>query len=181
MDLTFVTTNAGKLREVRAILAEYGLTVRWSRRALGEVQSDRLEEVVRCKLDGTSGIEGFVLVEDSGLFLSGLGGFPGVYSAFVYDTIGLQGVLRLLRGRSRQAAFRTVAGLQHGRRRWTFRGETEGRIAVRPRGRDGFGYDPIFIPAGDRHTFAEMSLDEKNRASHRAQALRRVGAFLAGR
>ncbi len=180
MNVTFVSTNPGKFREVRAILSEFDVTVRWSRRELPEVQADGLDPVVQTKLSGTRDLRGYVLVEDSGLFLSGLGGFPGVYSAFVYESIGLPGVLKLLRGRPRRARFCTVAGLRCGRRRWLFHGESMGRIAHRPRGRNGFGYDPIFIPGEGRRTFAELTSREKNEVSHRARALRRVGAFLSG-
>jgi XTP/dITP diphosphohydrolase len=181
MRLTFVSTNGGKYREVRAVLREYGVAANWSRQSLPEMQSAGLEEVVREKLEEIRRVRGYGLVEDSGLFLPGLRGFPGVYSAYVYDTIGLEGVLRLLRGRSRKAVFQTVAGLRHGGRRWFFVGRCRGRIADRERGSGGFGYDPIFIPENTGRTFAEMTFAEKNQRSHRARAIRKVGEFLRTR
>jgi XTP/dITP diphosphohydrolase len=178
MDLTFVSTNEGKFREVRSILAEYSIDVHWSRRVLPELQSDRLEGVVEAKLASASKRGSRVLVEDSGLFIPSLDGFPGVYSAFVLDTIGLEGILRLLAGRDRRARFRTVAGLAIGPRRWTRVGECRGTIAKRPRGANGFGYDPLFIPEGERRTFGQLEPAEKNRRSHRARAIHRIGRLL---
>jgi XTP/dITP diphosphohydrolase len=178
MDLLFVSTNGGKFREVRAILADYGVRVRWSRRALPEVQSDRLESVVEAKLAAAAELGPRVLVEDSGLFIPSLGGFPGVYSAYTLDTIGLPGVLRLVQGRDRTAVFRTVAGLSVGARQWTRTGESRGRLAGRPRGSNGFGYDPIFIPEGESRTFGQLDPAEKNRRSHRAHAIHKIGQLL---
>ena len=179
--VTFVSTNPGKAREVAAVLAEYGVATRWRRRLLPEPQAPRLEEVVGAKLDAVRDLAGFVLVEDSGLFVPSLGGFPGVYSAHFLELWRFGPLLELLRRRPRRAYFRTVAGLRRGRRRWTFAGEVHGTIARRPRGAGGFGYDPIFVPDGWRRTFAEGTAAEKNAISHRARALRKVGAFLADR
>jgi XTP/dITP diphosphohydrolase len=178
MDLTFVSTNAGKFREVQAILAEYDVGVAWLRRELQEIQANRLESVVRPKLAEASKLAPRVLVEDSGIFIAGLGGFPGVYSAYALHTIGLEGILRLLRGRPRGAMFRAVAGVSLGTDSWMRAGECRGRIASRIRGTHGFGYDPIFIPDGETRTFGELDMSEKNRRSHRAQAIHRVGRLL---
>jgi XTP/dITP diphosphohydrolase len=180
-DVTFVTTNSGKFREVRELLAPYGIRVRWRRRTLPEPQADTLEEVVVSKLAAVRDLPGYVLVEDSGLFIPSLKGFPGVYSAHILKTWGFGPLLELLQRRDRRAFFRTVAGLQRGRRRWTFVGEVHGRISERPRGREGFGFDPIFIPEGSFRTFGETPSEEKNELSHRARALRQVGELLRSR
>ena len=178
MDLLFVSTNRGKFREVRTLLEDYQVRVRWLNRALPEVQEDRLEAVVQAKLAAAASLGDPVLVEDSGLFLPALGGFPGVYSSYALDTIGLHGVLRLVRGRDRTAVFRTVAGLSLGRRHWMRSGASRGRLATRPRGSNGFGYDPIFIPEGETRTFGQLPPPEKNRRSHRARAIRKIGQLL---
>jgi XTP/dITP diphosphohydrolase len=170
--VTVVTSNPGKHREIIALMAPYGITVRRISEELPEPQADSLEPVVLAKLSAASELPGWVLVEDSGIFLEGLGGFPGVYSAYAYRTLGLAGVLRLLRGRPRGAVFRTVAGLRRGAARWLTRGSVRGRVALRARGVNGFGYDPIFIPAEQNRTFAEMDATEKDRYSHRGRAIR---------
>ena len=178
MDVDFCTTNPGKLREARGILGEFGLRVHALRRRLPEPQADSLEEVVRAKLAAVPSRPRPWFVEDSGLFLDGLGGFPGVYSAYIYRIWGFDPILELLQRRPRSARFRTVAGVRRGRTVRYFVGECAGTIAERPRGSQGFGFDPIFIPSGSSRTFAEMAPAEKGAISHRGQALRAVGNFL---
>ena len=180
-DVTFVSTNPGKAREVRDVLARHGIRTRWVRRTLPEPQAETLEEVVRAKLDAVADLPGYVLVEDSGLFVPSLRGFPGVYSAHFLRIWKFGPLFELLRRRDRTAYFRTVAGVRRGRQRWTFVGEVHGAIARRAIGRHGFGYDPIFVPTGWDRTFGQGSADEKNAISHRAAAMRKVGAFLEGR
>jgi XTP/dITP diphosphohydrolase len=180
-DVTFVSTNPGKFREVEGLLAPYGVRTRWCRRSLPEPQADTLEEVVDAKLAAVRDLTGYVLVEDSGLFIPSLRGFPGVYSAHFLKTWKFGPLLELLRRRDRRAFFRTVAGLRNGRRHWTFVGEVHGHIAEKARGRKGFGYDPIFIPDGSFLTFAEIPTEEKNELSHRARAIRQVGELLRSR
>jgi XTP/dITP diphosphohydrolase len=179
--IRFVSRNPGKVREVRNVLRPFGLRVRWVRRDLPEPQADSLEEVVVAKLEAVRDLPGYVLVEDSGLFIPSLHGFPGVYSAHFLGTWGFGPILELLRRRSRRAYFRTVAGLRRGSRTWTFVGEVRGEIAPRARGRGGFGYDPIFIPEGWNRTFAQVPDSEKDAISHRARAVRKVGEFLSPR
>jgi XTP/dITP diphosphohydrolase len=175
IDVTFVTTNPGKFREVRDILRPYGLRVRWKKRELPEPQAADLAEVVAAKLDAVRDVPGYVLVEDSGLFIPSLAGFPGVYSAHFLRAWRFRPIFELLRRRRRSAYFRAVVGLQRGGRRWVFSGEVQGTIARRAAGRGGFGYDPIFVPRGWSRTFAQGSAAEKNAISHRARAIRQVG------
>lgn len=177
--VTFVSTNRGKLAEVRELLHPYGLRVRWRRRKLPEPQADTLEEVVRAKLAATRDIPGIVLVEDSGLFIDSLAGFPGVYSAHFLRAWGFGPILELLRTRNRKASFRAAAAIRVGGKSWVFTGEVHGSIARRARGRGGFGYDPIFVPAGWKKTFAQVPRSDKNTLSHRAVAIRQVGRKLA--
>lgn len=181
MDLWFATSNPGKLREANAAFSPHGIRVRPVRRALPEPQADTLEEVLRAKLAALPPRSEPQLVEDSGIFLEGLGGFPGVYSAYAYRTLGLSGILRALGRARRGALFRTVAGVRIGQRTWRFVGESRGSIVRRPRGTGGFGYDPIFRPIGNRRTFAEMRPEEKLAVSHRGRAFRAVAEFLSAR
>ncbi|MGD0250842.1 MAG: non-canonical purine NTP pyrophosphatase, partial [Thermoplasmata archaeon] len=115
-EVTFVSTNPGKVREVRSVLRPFGLRTRWIRRELPEPQADTLAEVVRSKLAAVADLPGYVLVEDSGLFIPSLGGFPGVYSAHFLRLWKFDPIFELLRHRDRRACFRTVAGVQKGRR-----------------------------------------------------------------
>jgi XTP/dITP diphosphohydrolase len=176
--VTFVSRNPGKVPEVRTALGAYGISVRWKRKTFTEPQAEQLEDVVRQKLRSVHGLRGWVLVEDSGLFIPSLNGFPGVYSSHFLDIWGFGPMLELLERRPRKAFFRAVAGLRYGAQQWTFTGEVHGSIARRPAGRHGFGYDPIFIPEGWTRTFGQVPPREKDAISHRARAMAKVGTFL---
>lgn len=122
--------------------------------------------------------------DDSGLEIYALNGEPGVYSARYAGTHGnhaanISKVLDNLKGETnRNARFRTVISLIWNGEEYFFEGTVEGTIRQEPSGNDGFGYDPIFEPAGYDITFAEMSMEEKNAISHRAKAMEKLIAFL---
>jgi XTP/dITP diphosphohydrolase len=174
----FVTGNRGKFEEAREILGEV------EQRNIGyvEIQADALEEVAAFGIrEVAEKLAGPVMIEDAGLFIRGLKGFPGVYSAYVFDTIGNDGILRLMEGiEDRSAAFRSVvAYAEAGTEPVLFAGELEGEIATEPRGSGGFGYDPIF-EVGNK-TIAEMDLPEKNSISHRGRSIRALESWLSSR
>ena len=181
IDVTFVSTNPGKFREIRDVLRPYGVRVRWKRRRLPEPQAEGLDAVVAAKLDAVADLKGYVVVEDSGLFIPSLRGFPGVYSAHFLEIWGFGPIFELMRHRARKAYFQSTVGLRFGRKSWTFTGRVAGRIALRAAGSGGFGYDPIFVPNGWRRTFAQGTPAEKNAISHRGRAIRQVGELLARR
>ncbi len=177
----FITGNKGKYEEARRILGEYGLELYLdSKRRKVEIQSESLEEIVdfalvhlECAPDEAC------IIEDDGLFIEALGGFPGPYSAYVYKTIGLKGVLKLMEGVSnRRAYFKSVVGVKIGGERALFTGVVHGFISERERGVGGFGFDPIFIPEGHDRTFAELGVEVKNKISHRARAFRALGEWV---
>lgn len=180
--IAFVTTNEGKYREVSALLADAGVKIVHEDRSYPEIQTDRLEKVVRFAatvLDDQ--IAGDYLIDDSGLFLDAFGGFPGVYSSYVFKRLGCAGILKLLReAKSRAATFETVFLLRQGGAHEVFHGACNGAISDRERGSGGFGFDPIFVPEGAPKTFGEMTLSEKNRFSHRARAVAELLAHLRG-
>lgn len=178
MRLTFATTNAGKVRELAALLAPAGIEVVQDSRGYVEVQADSLSDVTAAGADAllASGLRPPFVLEDSGLFADALRGFPGVYSRHALDTLGVAGLLRLMsdvpdpqRGASFRADLLLVdaAGTRHH-----FTGECRGRIAKQPAGTGGFGFDPIFIPDGAAQTFAEGPSTVKDRLSHRGAAAR---------
>jgi len=179
----FNTTNDGKYREVASLLHASGVKVDRERLRVPEIQADTLEEVVSYSLDALSGLTAKdVIVDDSGFFVDALGGFPGVYSAYAFRTIGIRGILHLMEGVvGREARFRTVMGVRIGHEKHLFAGECLGGVTVEPRGQEGFGFDPVFVPHGRGRTFAEMSMAEKNEVSHRAAAATKVAEFLKGR
>ena len=181
--IAFVTTNEGKFREVSAKLGEAHIKLVHEDRSYPEIQTDRLEKVVRFAatvLDDQ--IRGDYLIDDSGLFIEEFGGFPGVYSSYVYKRLGCAGVLKLLQGaRNRAARFETVFLLRTADDHEVFHGECRGSIPDRERGSGGFGFDPIFVPDGSKKTFAEMTVTEKNAVSHRAKAVDALAEHLRAR
>ena len=183
MNVFFVTSNKGKFLEASLILREYGIELQLdtSHRKL-EVQSDDLEDIVKVALENLcrDSVRDYLVVEDDGLFINALNGFPGPYSSYVYKTIGITGILKLMSDvNDRSAYFKSVVGLcgPSGVTK-LFVGVTHGFISREARRRGGFGFDPIFIPLGYDRTFAELGIDVKNKVSHRAKAFRALGEWL---
>jgi len=125
-----------------------------------------------------------VFADDTGLEIEALNGQPGVHSARFAgenkdsdDNIE-KALLMMSDSENRNARFRTVIALILNGKEYLFEGIVNGRIIKEKRGKAGFGYDPVFIPEGMKNTFAEMSLDEKNKISHRARAFEKLKGFL---
>jgi len=181
MRISFVTTNKGKFSEIGKMIRDHGHEVEHIPVAYPEMQVDSLEMVMIQGLEWLMDrYERPILADDSGLFIDALGGFPGVYSAYVYKTIGCDGILRLMEGQAKRTArFECVLGFSEpGSGPMLFKGISEGTISQSKRGAKGFGYDPIFIPEGNDRTFAEIPADEKNKVSHRGRALEKFFIYL---
>ncbi|GGL49525.1 RdgB/HAM1 family non-canonical purine NTP pyrophosphatase [Halocalculus aciditolerans] len=175
----FVTTNAGKVAEAEEYLSGLADVDQYDYDYV-EVQSDSLAEIAASgaeeAYEAAPGDDP-VIVDDAGLFVKELEGFPGPYSAYVEDTLGVERVWKL--GESldnRRAAFRCAVAYTDGDATETFSGAVQGQL-VAPRGDGGFGYDPIF--EHDGKTFAEMGTAEKNALSHRGRALAKLADWLA--
>jgi len=179
--LCFATSNDSKFEEAKVVLDEFGLKLSRLRTKGRELQSDDVAEIAAGAASDASARYGRPLfVEDTGLFVKSLAGFPGAYAAFVYRTIGLGRFLDLLSGSpDRSAEFvSAVAYVEGSGRPRAFVGRLRGSIAPQPRGSDGFGFDPLFVPEGSSRALGEMSLPEKCAVSHRAKALSAMGAWL---
>jgi len=191
--LLIATRNAHKTREIQEILGpEFHLQDLSAYPAIPErTESGRTfqENAILKAVAASSQYPGLVIADDSGLEVDALGGAPGIFSAR-YTAAGApdqQNVSKLLReldriGRlpeDRRARFRCVIALARDRKLLdTFEGLVEGEIAELPRGDEGFGYDPVFVPNGFSETFAQLSADTKNRISHRAKALAKLKQYL---
>jgi XTP/dITP diphosphohydrolase len=176
----FGTNNKGKLEEVKAILTPYKITTKHLPMDKVEIQAETLEEVVRYCLE-TLEFKRPLVIEDSGLFIESLNGFPGPYSRYVLDTINLPGILKLLKEvENREACFRSVIGFKEDTTIKVFKGCTCGKIAFEERGFSGFGYDPIFIPNEEpsQKTYGELTLNSKNSYSHRAKSFKNFAEWL---
>ncbi|MEM3383609.1 MAG: XTP/dITP diphosphatase [Nitrososphaerales archaeon] len=173
--LYFVTSNKHKFHEAKDILENYNIKLRMVNRKIEEIQSDDLRKIALHSLKSAFTINKFpMIVEDAGLFIKALNGFPGPYSSYVYKTLGSDGIIKLMIGKDdRDAEFRSVVAFSNSSIIKTFKGIVKGKIAIKPRGKLGFGFDPLFVPRGSKRTFAEMVLEEKNKYSHRALALKK--------
>lgn len=205
----FLTGNAGKLKEATHHLQPLGYTVRQlivESGTIVEPQADTLEEVAQSKiaqallhLPNGEQSDDMVLVEDAGLFINALNGFPGVYSAYALETIGYNGILRLLEhlqsqdtiqcAQLRSAEFQAVAAMWMNGEILYGNGRCPGWIALESCEEEGFGFDPVFTPNdldsfgeplppgeyGDESThgktFGALSIEEKQVYSHRSRAL----------
>lgn len=179
----FITGNKGKVFEANQKFSKIKIKLVQKNLGYPEIQADTLREVADFGLDYINKdlVPPFFL-EDAGLFIDSLNGFPGVYSAYVYHTIGCPGILKLLKDQNisqRKAVFKSVYALmdKNGEKHF-FVGEAHGEIITKMRGANGFGYDPIFRPKGSDKTFAEMDVSEKNLFSHRGKALDELKRYL---
>lgn len=178
--ITFASTNQSKFYEVESILAAKGIRAEFAKLNLVEIQTDSLEQIAIEKARSAyTLLQRPMIVEDDGLFVSALFGFPGQYSSYVFKTIGNDGILKLLEGKEdRSASFRSlVAYSDDGRNIHLFEGRVAGTISIKA-SQGGWGYDPIFVPEGTGLTFAELK-SMKNEYSHRKIALEKFAEWLA--
>jgi XTP/dITP diphosphohydrolase len=188
--VAFVSGNPGKLRELRALLPEWQISP-LDLAGIGEEQGGTFYENALGKaLFGrrTAPSDAWVLGEDSGLEVDGLGGAPGIRSARYAgpgatdeDNLGkLLGELAEVSGEARRARYVCeLVLLAPGGAEYRGRGTLEGRIAEEARGTGGFGYDPTFVPLGETRTVAELGDEWKRAHSHRRAAAEALRSALA--
>lgn len=188
MILIFASNNENKIREIRSILGNA-----FSLRSLSDLnitedipeEEPLIEENALAKARYVHNITGMnVFADDTGLEVQALNGLPGVHSArFAGENkdsaANIEKVLLMLgKNENRKARFRTVIALILENKEYLFEGIVEGTIINEKKGKEGFGYDPVFVPDGKNTTFAEMDLSEKNTVSHRARAFDKLKEFL---
>lgn len=188
------TTNAGKLREFRMAAVHFGFT------NVGIEPLEQLSKLPECVEDGTTFEANAikkalhysvyahrpVFADDSGLVVPALDNAPGVFSARfagagASDEDNNQLLLQRLAGKDdRTASFVCAIALAHdGRLLGMFHGSVEGRIALSPTGKEGFGYDPLFYHEAFGCTFGEVSAERKMEVSHRGQALKAMLSYVS--
>lgn len=191
--LLIATHNAGKLREIKELLKDLPFTVvdlnYFPSIETVEESADTFAENASLKAAGyAKQAHALTLADDSGLMVDALNGAPGVYSAR-YAGEGVSDITRTEKLLSaladvpesqRTARFVSAIAIADGDGTIinVSIGECRGRIARKPRGPGGFGYDPVFIPDGLDQTFGQLEASMKNKISHRACALAKIGAFL---
>ncbi|MDN5215701.1 non-canonical purine NTP diphosphatase [Fulvivirgaceae bacterium BMA12] len=188
MDICFATNNQNKLKEIRSLIGERFKILSLSDIGCNEELPENQETLAGNSLEKAQYVydhyEVNCFADDTGLEVAALNGEPGVYSArYAGNQRNSEDNMRLLLERlapmdNRDARFKTVISLIIDGNVNQFEGKVEGRIIEDLRGLQGFGYDPIFVPENADRTFAEMTLDEKNRLSHRAKAIHQLTHFL---
>jgi len=180
LKILFVTGNKNKVQEAQEALAGYDIKLEQSEIEKPEIQDDMIENIaLSAALQISTKINNCFVVEDDGLFLNELRGFPGPYTSYALKTIGIAGLLRLCSFcSSRRAQFRSALALYMDGTIKVFTGKVSGTISAVPRGSMGFGFDPVFIPENSDRTFAEMGTEEKSKISHRAIAFRTMANYL---
>jgi XTP/dITP diphosphohydrolase len=180
----FITSNKGKVHEATEKLKKFDYNIVQKDYGYPEIQTDSLDKVAQfgVKHLQRNGVDHPFILEDAGIFIEALKGFPGVYSSYAYFTVELSGILKLLEdvpSEARSAQFQSVFayGTPQGECK-LFTGICKGEITTKKQGEKGFGYDPIFQPTGFDKTFAEMNTEEKNQVSHRAKSLDKLVSFL---
>lgn len=180
--LTFVSGNAKKLEEVRAILgANFPLELVSYKLDLPELQGEVNEVSIKKCQEAARRLKTPVLVEDTALCFNALGGLPGPYIKWFLDKLQPEGLDRLLTGWEDKSAeavctFAYCAGKCEDLNVVLFQGITKGKI-VAPRGSRDFGWDCVFQPEGYEYTYGELPKHEKNKISHRYKALEKLRAY----
>ena len=186
----FATNNPHKLDEVRRIVGDSIIIM-----SLKDIGCEDDIPETESTLQGNAHVKAQWIydkfgcdcfADDTGLEVESLGGAPGVKTARYASesghdtTANMRLLLENLKGcDNRNAQFRTVIALFRGGKEYFFEGRIKGTIADTPKGVEGFGYDPVFIPEGESRSFAELSADEKNAISHRAQAVKMLIDFIS--
>jgi len=187
MQLVFATNNPNKLKEVQELFPKeitlLSLEDIGCREEIPETADD-LEGNAILKANFVTERYGFpCFADDTGLLVDALKGAPGVYSArYAGDQRSSEDNMDKLLGElgnrtDRSAHFKTAIALNINKEQFLFQGIVEGEITTDRKGREGFGYDPIFMPKGYNKTFAELPLTIKNQISHRAKAVQQLLAF----
>ena len=173
-DLFFVSSNNHKYQEAKIILDSLGINLGFLKSTLEEIQSNSLHNIAMAKArDAFSKFKKPIIIEDDGLFIDSIDGFPGPYSSYVFKTIGNKGILNLLKN-NRKANFVSIITYCDKTILQSFEGKLDGKISKTLKGK-GWGYDPIFIPNNSVKTFAEMN--NKNELSHRFKALKKFSKW----
>jgi XTP/dITP diphosphohydrolase len=167
----FASSNQNKFKEAESILLKFGIQLKFLKCNLEEIQSDSLEEIAQHKANQAFSLcSKPVIIEDDGLFIKSLKGFPGPYSSFVFQTIGNEGILKLV-PKDRRALFMSIiAYCKEKNDVMLFDANVTGKISRNMRG-SKWGYDPIFIPEGQTKTYSQLR--GKNMISHRYLVLKK--------
>lgn len=181
-EIILVTSNHQKAKEIQSAVKPYAIQIRRRAFDIPEIQADSLETVITHKVEYAYRlVRRPVIVDDAGIFFEGYKHFPGVYSRFMFMNLGFPGLFKLIQ--SNQSAYFASFIAYKGSAQdppHLFSGRCRGKLTTRIRGtlKPKMPYDNIFIPNGDTRTFAQMTVDDKQRYDHRSKAIRKFARFL---
>ncbi|MCK9151137.1 XTP/dITP diphosphatase [Methanobacterium alcaliphilum] len=183
MKVTFITGNQHKVEEAEKIFEKFSIKVQHVNLGYPELQGTLEEVAIFGAKHAAEQLGEPVIVEDAGLFIRALDWFPGPYSAYVQDTIGNSGILKLMENvKDRYAEFRSVIGYcAPNVEPEIFLGAVKGHISNKEKGNQGFAFDPLFYPKEKNKTFGELSTLEKNEFSHRSRSLEKFAVWFKSR
>ncbi|MBY9007933.1 MAG: RdgB/HAM1 family non-canonical purine NTP pyrophosphatase [Candidatus Lokiarchaeota archaeon] len=184
--LYFITGNTHKFNEIYKVIESENLGYKLEQLDINpiEIQSDNPKDVALFKLKSIKkDLNSSYFIEDAGFFVDyPLNGFPGIYSSYIFKTLGNKGILDLISNfDSTHAHFSSIIALYYEPldKEFLFEGIIEGKLSPIIKGSNGFGYDPIFLPNKyPEKTFAELKMNEKNKISHRGIAIKKLINFL---
>jgi len=181
-EVVFVSKNKNKAKEIVEILKHGGIQVIHKEAELDEIQDPDVACVAKHKaLLAYTIFKMPVLVEDTGLYIATMHGYPGSLIKHFLAAIGQQGIIDFLKNKERAARAVTAFAFCEGPDKVHIsKGETAGEISIAIKGQSGFGWDPIFVPEGHEKTYAQMSMEEKNAISHRKKALEKFCEWIKG-
>lgn len=178
-EVLFISGNSNKIREVRDMLSKWDIVVKDKVLDVDEIQEKDVEKVAGRKAkDAFDVLRVPVLVEDTGLHIDAMNGYPGSLVKHFLDSIDNAGIMAFLEGKSRGATAVTAFGYCDSSGKVnTFRGEKPGRICDEIKVKNDFDWDCMFIPEGHEETYAQMDPDTKNSLSHRRIALEKFAEW----
>ncbi len=187
-EISFVTSNKHKFEELSSFFTDDKIIFRHLKQQYSELQANTFKQIVISSASALmTTIPQPFLIEDSGLSINILHNFPGPYSSFVFQTLGWEGILDLMKKKTnRSAHFTSIFAYVIDDSIQIFEGVTKGMISSQGQGEGGFGYDPIFMPDfedsnGNRNskTYAELDMDTKNMISHRGLSMKKLREYLS--
>lgn len=183
--INFGTSNVHKLKEAKQIFEDTNFKIEHFPVDLLEIQDFNVEKIALFSLDNIPlKTDNPIFVEDTGLFIDSLNGFPGAFAAFIFKTIGNEGILKLMKEElNRNAYFESCIAFRDKKgRKTTFVARCEGYIANEIQG-EMWGFDPIFCPKSfelnpENKNFSQLGEEVKNKLSHRLKALEKLKIYL---
>ena len=179
--LYFATGNKHKVKEVSNLLAELGLEIEHANPKIEEIDSTNPKKIALDKAkQAFEKLRNPVITEDTGIWFKAYKDFPGTLPKRMFDCLGHEGLLKLLKGKDRNAYFLCTICFFDGSQHKFFEGKLEGKITskvIKPTA-DRMPYEKIFIPNGFKKAVVEMTPAEKNAISHRAEATKKLGEWL---